>query len=374
MPRVAVVRQAKLMNMRWFLRGLGPVLGLLGLLAGSVGCGPRAIRGDLEHHNISDEDLLALLPQGQEAVVDIDVAALRSWPPSRSLLDLLPGSARAKLGELVADPLADIDSVGLGFQGLGTSGVEATLLVRGRLHSSKLWQSMQARSASREVTYHGMAIVEDSTQAVARLTEQTLVVGSRLQVRQIIDIFRGVDHGVRKQSLLMTALAMAPSGKSGRPPILAAVLLSADLHHRLHDAGMLRVLDEAQAVALAMAVGDGFDIGVVASYPMLAIAGDAVAQIKAQAAELAGRPLAKLLSLDRFVMPLVAVAVPKSSKRPTPELHLAYRLPGDDLTDLLRRLSELKRALPASPPDAVPTTGAPTDSATPPGDRTLQRK
>ena len=127
-------------------------------------------------------------------------------------------------------------------------------------------------------------------------------------------------------------------------------------------------------MALAVAVGDGFDIGVVASYPMLTMAGEAVAQIKAQAAELAGRPLAKLLSLDRFVMPLVAVAVPKSPKRPTPELHLAYRLPGDDLTDLLRRLSELKRALPASPPDAVPTTGAPTDSATPPGDRTLQRK
>ncbi len=374
MPRVAVVRQAKLMNMRWFLRGLGPVLGLVGLLVGGVGCGPRAIRGDLEHHNISDEDLLALLPQGQEAVVDLDVAALRSWPPSRSLLDLLPGSARAKLGELVADPLADLDSVGLGFQGLGTSGVEATLLVRGRLHGSKLWQSMQARSASREVTYHGMAIVEDSTQAVARLTEQTLVVGSRLQVRQTIDIFRGVDHGVRKQSSLMTALAMAPSGKSGRPPILAAVLLSADLHHRLHDAGVLRVLDEAQAMALAVAVGDGFDIGVVASYPMLTSAGDAVAQIKAQAAELAGRPLAKLLSLDRFVMPLVAVAVPKSPKRPSPELHLAYRLPGDDLTDLLRRLSELKRALPASSPDAAPTAGAPTGSLAPTGDSTLQRK
>ncbi len=363
------------MNMRWFWPGLGPLLGLLALVAGSAGCGPRVIRGDLEHHNISDEDLLALLPQGQDAVLDIDVAALRLWPPSRSLLELVPQSARAKLGEVVASPLADLDAVGLGFQGIGTSSVEATLLVRGRLHSSKLWQQMQARAGSREVTYHGMLIVEDGAQAVARLSEQTLVVGSRLQVRQSIDIFRGVDHGVRKQTSLLTALAMAPAGKSGRPPILAAVLLTPDLHHRLHDAGMLRALDEAQAVAVAIAVGDGFDIGVVASYPMTTMAADAVAQLKAQAAELAGRPLAKLLSLDRFIMPLVAVAVPKSPKRPTPELHLAYRLPGEDLTELVRRLSEFARVFPAASPDgAPPSTGATQSPATQPGDRALQRK
>jgi hypothetical protein len=195
-----------------------------------------------------------------------------------------------------------------------------------------------------------MPVAEVDQRAVAQLSEQTVVLGNRLQVRQTIDIFRGVDHGARKQPSLMAALGMAPGTKGGRPPILAAVLLSPELHRRAHDAGVLRVLDEAQAVAVAIAVGDGFDIGVVASYPVGAAAVDAVSQIKAQASELSERALVKLLRLDRFVAPLVAVAVPQSPKRKTPELHLAYRLPGDDLAELLRRWSELRKYFPSPAP------------------------
>jgi len=359
-------RQAKLMQMRRFLRGQGPRLTLLGLLAvtmaglSGLGCGPRAIRADLEHHNLSDEDLLALLPQGQEVVVDIEVGPLRAWLPSRQLLELLPESARAKLSDVAKDPLSDVDALCLGLRGLGTDGLEATLLVRGRLLRSKLWQSVVSEPNSREVTYHGMPIAEVEQRSVAQLNDQTVVIGSRLQVRQTIDIFRGVDHGVRKQPALVSALAMAPGARQGRPPILAAVLLSPELHKRAHDAGVLRVLDEAQSLAVAIAVGDGFDIGVVASYPVLSGAVDAVSQLKAQAAELAGRPLTKLLNLDRFVSPLVAVAVPQSAKRATPELHLAYRLPGDDLAELLRRVTELRKYFPSAAPkaDAAPSQPA----------------
>lgn len=342
------------MVMRRFLRGLGPLLGALalgcGLWCGGVGCGPRAIRPDLEHHNLSDEDLLSLLPQGQEAVLDVDVVALRAWPQSRPVLELVPDSLRAKLGGVVRDPLADVDAVCVGWRGLGTENIEATLLVRGRLLREKLWQSIVSVPGSREVTYHGMPVAEVDQRAVAQLSEQTVVLGNRLQVRQTIDIFRGVDHGARKQPSLMAALGMAPGTKGGRPPILAAVLLSPELHRRAHDAGVLRVLDEAQAVAVAIAVGDGFDIGVVASYPVGAAAVDAVSQIKAQASELSERALVKLLRLDRFVAPLVAVAVPQSPKRKTPELHLAYRLPGDDLAELLRRWSELRKYFPSPAP------------------------
>ena len=51
----------------------------------------RADRGPI------DEDLLALLPSGADAVVDVDMEQLRSWPPARRFLELLPREARARL-------------------------------------------------------------------------------------------------------------------------------------------------------------------------------------------------------------------------------------------------------------------------------------
>ncbi len=335
------------MKMRGFWCGLGL---RLGLVAGGVfssllvaGCGPRAIFADLAHHNISDEDLLSLLPQGQDAVLDVDLAAMRAWPPLSAILALLPSDYQLRLRELAADPLTDLDAICVGLRGLGTAGLEATLLVRGQPSRSKLWQKLQGQPGSREVTYHGMPLVETDDRALAQLTPQTLVLGSRVQVRQTIDIFRGVDHGARKQPTLLSALALAPSGKQGRPPILLALLPSAELRQRAHDAGMLRIVEEAQAVAVAVAVGDGFDVGIVASYPDLAASASALSLVKSQAAELSTRSLTKILGLERFLSPLIAVAVPQSKKRPTPELHLAYRLPGEDLSELLRRIEQIKQ-------------------------------
>jgi hypothetical protein len=73
---------------------------------------------------------------------------------------LLPDSLRAKLGGVVRDPLADVDAVCVGWRGLGTENIEATLLVRGRLLREKLWQSIVSQPGSREVTYHGMPVAE----------------------------------------------------------------------------------------------------------------------------------------------------------------------------------------------------------------------
>jgi hypothetical protein len=174
-----------------------------------------------------------------------------------------------------------------------------------------------------------MPVAEVDQRAVAQLSEQTVVLGNRLQVRQTIDIFRGVDHGARRAAVADGGAGDGSGDQGGSATDLGnAVLLSPELHRRAHDAGVLRVLDEAQAVAVAIAVGDGFDIGVVASYPVGAAAVDAVSQIKAQASELSERALVKLLRLDRFVAPLVAVAVrvaEAQDPRATPGLSTARR-------------------------------------------------
>ena len=61
------------------------------------------------------EDMLALLPAGADAVVDIDVAQLDGWPTARRLLGLLPAEGRARLERLGDDPLAQVSGVGVAF-------------------------------------------------------------------------------------------------------------------------------------------------------------------------------------------------------------------------------------------------------------------
>jgi hypothetical protein len=55
---------------------------------------------------------------------------------------LFPTRCAPSSAGVVRDPLADVDAVCVGWRGLGTEHIEATLLVRGRLLREKLWQSI----------------------------------------------------------------------------------------------------------------------------------------------------------------------------------------------------------------------------------------
>ena len=167
---------------------------------------------------------------------------------------------------------------------------------------------------SREVTYHGMPIAEVADESLAQLTPQTVVLGSRLQVRQTIDIFGASIMGRANSRRLWQRLRWHRREKSWTTTCVDGDFAVVGSASKAHNAGLLRILDDAQAVAVAMAIGDGFDIGIVASYPDVTMAQSALAFVNAQAAELSCGHLPKRLRLERFISPLVAVAVPQSKK------------------------------------------------------------
>jgi hypothetical protein len=331
---------------------------LLAIL-GALGCGRSNLKADLDRKSRSDDDLVALLPRGLDLVLDIDVADLRRLTASERLVALLPEPLRTSLESLVAAPLHSLDAVAVGVGGIGSSDASVTLIGRGRIEPLRLSGELYRQGLDSEVEYHGLPLRERSlgagatppptasgwANATALLNSRTLVLGSRESVRQVIDIFRSDDDGARSPSPLMVALGRAPQAKEGRPALLLALLTSAALRERLHQAGLPELGAEAEFLAVALAVGDGLDLGLVVGYRDLQAAQEAARLLLLKSQDLRQRPALSFLGLDRFLQPLVAVATPAAPQkgRPQPELHLAYRLPGDELVALLDRLTTLKQ-------------------------------
>ncbi len=334
------------------------------LAVGWAGCAQTSVKQTLDRHSLGDGDLLALLPRGQDALLDVDVAGLRQLAAVPTLMKFLPQSllqaaetlslpppaqSPAQSPELVPEQLLQsIEAVVVGLRSLASSELEATVLVRGNLQPKRLRELLLPRDGStaamplREVEYHGIPLSENEAgQAVAMLTSRCAAYGNRVTVRQIIDIFRGVEEGARSQADLMAALQKAPRAKVGRPAVLLTVLPGKSMRDRLQQLDVPELGADAGYLSVALAVGDGLDLGIVAGYPELQVAEDVVARLKARVQALQQRPALRFLGVHRFIEPLVAVAVGPSATRKTPEVHLAYRLPGDELTQLLERLQRL---------------------------------
>jgi len=306
----------------------------LGLWAGLLGCGPKGQLDVYAHHHLSDEDVVALVPAEQDGLIEIDVAALSRWSPSLALWELVPGGLRKRVVAMSDDPLLDVSAVAVGLRGLGQAEPEAIVILRGKDAGRKLWQRVVSLPESRQVTYHGLPVAENADETVAKLTEQTTAWGKKDAVRQAIDTFFGMEKGVRDQKNLMTALRLAPGAKTGRPPLLVALVGTKGLRERAGETDGLRFLADAEAVGAALAVGDGLDVGVVAAYPQNQMAVLAADEVKRRASAWSK----DVGPLGRFVWPLVVVAVPENEKRKTAEVHLAYRLAGNELRTLIRLL------------------------------------
>lgn len=348
----------------------------LGCLFGDLGCMRGNLKGSLDRRSRGDADLVALLPRGLDAVLDVDVAGptgLRQLSSLDDLLALLPQGAMDALGQLCDHPTLQVEALAIGISGLGTPAPQVALIVRGDLDRARVFHIVRRGSGGpvSEVEYHGLPLIESTATATpgpqtqappqspsapapaapwsdpghaaaaAMLTARTAVLGSRLSTRQVIDIFRGEEEGARSQADLMAALARAPRAKTGRPAILLASLLPDSVRTQVAALGLPDMANHANFLSVAMAVGDGIDIGLVVGYRSLQAARDAVAALQTRTAELKRRPALAFVGIANFLDPLKAVAAPISATRAQPELHLAYRLPGDDLTGMLARLSRL---------------------------------
>jgi hypothetical protein len=195
--------------------------------AGSVRPGPQATDRPV------GEDLLALLPSGADALVDVDIAQLDSWPTARRLIALMPAAGRAQLAALGDDPLAQLTGVVVAVFKAGTSQSESLVIARGELDWGKLKAGV---TGGADGDYHGSAIVDGTAEAIGRITPTVFVFGSRAMVRRACDVAHKDDEGFRTAATdrrLRDALARAPTAKLGRPAIMAAIVPTQPLYEKL---------------------------------------------------------------------------------------------------------------------------------------------
>jgi len=307
---------------------LGLMLALLAGCGGTMRAGPPATERPV------GEDLLALLPSGADAVLDVETAQLDSWPTARRLLALMPDEGRTRLARLGDDPLAQIQALAVALFKVGTPEAETTIVARGTLD----WERLRAQVAGGvDVDYHGATVVDGDAEALARITPTVFAFGSRAAVRRVCDVARREDDGLRSAAVdkaLREALGHAPTAKLGRPAIMAALVPTQPLREQLR-ADKWESLADLDWVALSLAVGDGFDVGIVAGTHGPIEAASLQKAMKARAGALKTQATVRLLGLVPFVEPFIVVAKEN-------EVHVAYRLGETRVDQLVTRLEQMQ--------------------------------
>jgi hypothetical protein len=295
-----------------------------------------------------DEDQLALLPAGAEAVVDLDLAELRDWAPARRLWALLPDRERAQVAAMGIDPVTDLDGLVLSL-GQVEGELSSTMLLRGEIDLEKMAHALGDAPAAAE--YHGAALREAGARAVARLSPRLVVLGTRTAVRQVIDLSHGEGESVRRADRqLVAAFARAPSAKTGRPALIAALAPSEEARAKLFSDGLPG--RSCEWFTFVLAVGDGFDFEIIGHTHGEAEAQTLVASGRQALERFRARPSVRILGLQPFLQSIVVAARGE-------EARLVYRLPSRRVEQLFARLESMATTppLPPSPPPAAGGAG-----------------
>ncbi|MGZ3406855.1 MAG: hypothetical protein ACXVAN_10465 [Polyangia bacterium] len=307
---------------------------LLLALVAAAGCGGTIHPGPPATDRPIGEDLLALLPSGADVIVDVDVAQLDGWPTARRLVALLPPEGRARLQQLGEDPLAQVGALAVAIFKVGRPDAESATLARGTLDWDKL---RAAFSGGADAEYHGAALVEGPSEAMARITPTLFAFGTRAGVRRVCDVAHKEDEGFRTAATdkrLRDALGRAPTAKLGRPAIMAAIVPTQPLREKLRAEKWDSAAD-LDWLGVSFAIGDGFDVGIVAGAHGPIEASALQKTMKQRAGELRTQATVRLLGLVPYIEPLIVVA--KES-----EVHVAYRLTEARVDQLVTRLEQMQ--------------------------------
>jgi hypothetical protein len=307
---------------------------LVALVCALAGCGTTSLAVTPGPTRPVGEDLIALLPSGADLLVDVDLDQLHGWRPARRLLALLPEDARAALGRLGFDPLADAEALAATVSGLGTPDAQVTTVVRGELDLAAARAALG--EGAHDADYHGATVVEGPAGALVRITPRLFAFGSPLDVRRVIDLSHGEGVSLRASQPdkpLLDAYARAPSARNGRPAILAAALPTPLLRDRLRAEHLPGA--ELDWLAMAFAIGDGFDL-------VLVLGAHGPDEARAQAESMRGSlkdflktTAVRLLGLRPYLEP-IAVRARES------EVRLAARLSEGTVNELLDRLESVR--------------------------------
>ena len=202
-------------------------------------------------------------------VADLDVAQLRAWPWFARVKPAL--DARLAAGGSV-NPWEAVDLAAVAVWQGGTDASQAVVVARGRFLPSEAERTWIANLAAapdpplERSSYHGFSLVSQGDRALALVTARTVVFGARGDVRRVLDIAAGDEVGLRRAGdrTLLQALGRAPEAKLGRPALRLALRPTVPARMRAIATGVpSEIADRVDWVSLALALGDGFDLGLV---------------------------------------------------------------------------------------------------------------
>jgi hypothetical protein len=274
-----------------------------------------------------DEDQLAILPSGADAVLDVDMEQLRTWAPAHRFFSLIPADARANLEKMSINPWMDLDGIVLTISGVGTPQQTTTMLLRGDLEADKI--AMGAPLGD----YRQLKLWETPERAIAKLSPRMIAMGTPAEVRKVIDLVRGQGESVRSADKdLVAAFARAPSAKSGRPAVIGAAVPSEPMRQQLK-ADQLPG-SEYEYLTFVLAVGDGFDFEIIGKTRALNEAASLTASARASLDQLRARPAVRLLGLLPYLQDIAIVQRQE-------EVRMVYRLAERSVDRMLARLEQL---------------------------------
>jgi hypothetical protein len=275
------------------------------------------------------EDPIALLPSGADAIFDVDVEQLRDWPETRRVLGFLPEEQRT----FHLSAMEDVDALWAALYHVGSKEMTGTIVLRGRIDLEKIKTFFGA--TVQESDWHGVVVAEANGMAAAKLTGSLMAVGGPVEVRRAVDLSRGEGESVRARDKdLMSALSRAPTAKIGRPAVMAGTRPPDALRQEMRKADLPG--SELIWIAVSLAVGDGFDIGVIAGAPSIKEAFDLAESGRNRVRDFASKGAVRALGLKPFLDPIIL-------KARDLELHVAYRLPGYRVAQMFDRLESLSQ-------------------------------
>ena len=233
------------------------VPGLALVVAACAETGAGAVRARGPRSSADDSDLWNLIPGDSDAVADVDLAALRTSPWSRALMEgSLDGEREERRQRFGYDVFTEAERMLVaGAEAAG--GTNTLTIARGRFDAQHVASAFLAATPGAVATqWRGSSLWEGQGRAVALVTPRTLAQGDGPRVRASIDAAWAVvaDAGGGPLGEIRRAL-----GADKNPPAVTIAISVTD-GMRARAAGMFTLPDGLRRVGARLNLGDDLDL------------------------------------------------------------------------------------------------------------------
>ena len=247
-----------------------------------------------------DDDLWALAPAEAELLVWADMAQLRESDWTKAALSKTAPDERAtRAAARGFDEVDDVDRLLYATVPVLREGA-SILVAQGRMDRERLGAAFRRQHSHTAASdYRGVAVLAEAEEAIAFLTQRTVVSGPMVAVRASIDCGFGLARSAANESWLsaLQAVLRESRGPSRRPPAMAAAVrvsptMRAQFKADMGEGGTL------EQVGARLDLGRDLDVAMVGMVSTHQQAMDLAARASAALRDQRNRPLVFILGLQ----------------------------------------------------------------------------